>query len=114
MRVYIIQLDESHNKCDFTIHKSLLEARYGHSQVFTNSTCYVIGGFDHEDIVGLPPSTLSSCETVVPPEDAHGAATVEGISHLNVPRAYAGCCQIGGYIFVFGGLNGYETLSSIE
>jgi hypothetical protein len=74
----------------------------------------VIGGFDHEDIVGLPPSTLGSCETVTPPEDREGAAIIENISQLNVPRAYAGCCHIGGFIFVFGGLNGYETLSSIE
>ncbi len=69
-----------------------MEARYGHSQVFVSGTAYVIGGFDHEDIVGLPPSTLSSCESIVPPDDRDGTAMVEGISHLNVPRAYAGCC----------------------
>lgn len=39
---------------------------------------------------------------------------MESIAHLNVPRAYSGCCQIGSFIYVFGGLNGYETLSSIE
>lgn len=33
---------------------------------------------------------------------------------MNIPRAYSGCCQVAGIIYVFGGLNGYETLSSIE
>ena len=82
--------------------------------MFVAGVAYAIGGFDHEDIVGLPPSTLSSCEMITPPDDRDGNANVEATSHLNVPRAYAGCCQISGYIFVFGGLNGYETLSSIE
>jgi hypothetical protein len=111
----MIQIDEQTNKCEFVIHKSLLEARYGHCQVFVGGVAYVIGGFDHEDIIGLPPSTLASSEAITPPEDSRdGTASVESIGSLNVPRAYAGCCQIGGYIFVFGGLNGYETLSSIE
>jgi Kelch motif len=92
----------------------LIEARYGHCQVFVNGVAYAIGGFDHEDIVGLAPSTLSSCESITPPDDRDGTAFVESIGTLNVPRAYAGCCHIGGFIFVFGGLNGYETLSSIE
>ncbi len=74
----------------------------------------MIGGFDHEDIVGLPPSTLSSCESITPPDDKDSTTHVESISSLNVPRAYAGSCHISGFIFVFGGLNGYETLSSIE
>jgi N-acetylneuraminic acid mutarotase len=75
---------------------------------------FIIGGFDHEDIVGLPPSTLTACEAYLPPEDNATPAHVESIMHLNVPRAYAGCCHMNGLIYVFGGLNGYETLSSIE
>jgi len=114
MRVYFINIDETSNKCDFSVQKSLAEARYGHCQAYNNGAVYVIGGFDHEDIIGLPPSTLSSCELYVPPEDKNGKAHVEQIGHLNVPRAYSGCCQIGSFIYVFGGLNGYETLSSIE
>jgi hypothetical protein len=50
----------------------------------------------------------------IPPDDREGIAHVESIGHLNLPRAYAGCCQINSFIYVFGGLNGYETLSSIE
>jgi len=74
MRVYMIHIDEAKNRCEFTIHKGLNEARYGHSQVFNNGAVYVIGGFDHEDIIGLPPSTLSSCELYIPPEDKEGMA----------------------------------------
>jgi len=64
--------------------------------------------------VGLPPSTLTSCEIYVPPDDLQSPSQVESIAHLNVPRAYAGSCHLGSMIYIFGGLNGYETLSSIE
>lgn len=34
---------------------------------------------------------------------------------LIVPRAYSGCCTLNNeYIFVFGGLNAYETVNTIE
>jgi N-acetylneuraminic acid mutarotase len=74
-----------------------------------------MGGFDHEDIEGLPPSTLTSCEKITHSDDS-GRLTGQGefISHLNVPRAYAGCCHIGSVIYIFGGLSGYESLQSIE
>jgi hypothetical protein len=112
--VYYISIDELSNKCEFTLMKSLIEPRYGHSQCFNDGAIFVIGGFDHEDIIGLPPSTLSACELYIPPEDKNRSAHCEPIGHLNLPRAYAGCCQIGSFIYVFGGLNGYDTLSSIE
>ena len=57
------------SKCDFHPMKPLIEPRYGHSQIYNNGAVYVIGGFDHEDIVGLPPSTLTTCEMYVPPEE---------------------------------------------
>jgi hypothetical protein len=49
--------------------KNLIDARYGHCQIYNSGAVYVIGGFEHDDIVGLPPSTLTSCEVYVPPED---------------------------------------------
>jgi hypothetical protein len=107
-------IDEQSSKCEFTALKPIVYARYGHCQLYNSGAVYIIGGFDHEDVIGVPPSTLTSCEIYVPPDDPYGMASVETVASLNIPRAYAGCCQIGNFIYIFGGLNGYETLSSIE
>ena len=51
-----------------------------------------------------------SCEKYSPTDNVFTASC-----DLIVPRAYAGCCTINNeYIYIFGGLNGYETINSIE
>ena len=67
-RVSLIHIDEASSRCEFTLIRPLIEARYGHCQTYINGIVYIMGGFDHEDIVGLPPSTLSSCEIYAPPD----------------------------------------------
>ena len=68
-RVYLINIDEVLNKCEFVVQKDITNPRYGHCQVYNSGAVYIIGGFEHDDVVGLPPSTLTSSEIYVPSED---------------------------------------------
>jgi len=89
---------------------SMTTPRYGHSQTYLSGSVYVIGGFNHDDIPGQSPSTLNSCEKFSPAQNqwTHCA-------DLQTPRAYSGCCSLNQEsIYVFGGLNGFETTNSIE
>ena len=86
------------------------EPRYGHSQVYLNGYVYAIGGFNHDDDVGMQPSTLTSCEKYTPADN-----TWANCAELLTPRAYSGSCAFNNEsIYVFGGLNGYETTNTIE
>ena len=70
----------------------------------------MIGGYDHDDAVGLSPSTLSSCEKYTPNDNIWSPC-----ADLSLPRAYAGCCSLGNEsLYIFGGLNGYDTTNTIE
>lgn len=73
-----------------------------------NGNIFTIGGFNHSDNVGEPPSTLSSCEKF-------SDGKWKKCASLIVARAYLGSCTVGGeFIYVFGGLNGYDTTNTIE
>ena len=88
----------------------MVEGRYGHSQIYSNGYVFVIGGYNHDDEVGNQPSTLQSCEKYTPADN-----NWSNCSELSLPRAYAGCCQLNNeFIYIFGGLNGYETTNTIE
>ena len=89
---------------------SMLIPRYGHSQAYLNGYVYVIGGFNHDDNPGQTPSTLRSCEKYSPSQNEWVSC-----SDLQTPRAYSGCCALSQEsIYVFGGLNGFETTNAIE
>ncbi|CDW74857.1 kelch motif family protein [Stylonychia lemnae] len=90
--------------------QNLMEARYGHSQLYLNGYIYAIGGFSHDDNPGVAPITLQSCEKYTPADN-----TWSYCAELIMPRAYAGCCPFNNEsIYIFGGLNGYETTNTIE
>lgn len=65
----MINIDEVLNKCEFVKLKDIIDPRYGHCQIYNSGAVYIIGGFEHDDIVGLPPSTLTSSEIYVAPDD---------------------------------------------
>jgi len=103
---YKLNLDEA--KYVFNKLPDMKQVRYGHSQVALDNACYVIGGFCHDDFSGNAPQTLKSCEKFENNE-------WKSVANLNLARAYAGCCAVPKTaIYIFGGLNGYETTNQIE
>eukprot|EP00347_Sterkiella_histriomuscorum_P004289 403361015 len=104
------KINTEDNQYKFNKMPTMIEPRYGHSQLYLNGYVYAIGGFNHDDNQGIQPSTLQICEKYTPSDNAWSSC-----SDLNVPRAYAGCCPFNNEsIYIFGGLNGYETTNTVE
>ena len=94
----------------FTRVASLVQPRYGHAQVYLAGYVFVVGGFSHDDVPGVAPETLRACEKFAPTANKWTRC-----SELSTARAYAGACPFNNEsIYVFGGLNGFETTNTIE
>lgn len=116
---YVINGFPSSNVCEFSVKqihmpkkkRPMLLKRYGHLSVYLNGLVYAIGGFSHKDLPHEQPVTLSACEKF--------SVTAENqwthVSQLCEPRAFASQVTFNGqYIYVFGGMNDYTVLQSIE
>jgi hypothetical protein len=49
---------------------SMLSSRYGHASILANGYVLVFGGFNHREVEGETPITLSSCEKYSEKEDS--------------------------------------------
>ena len=91
--------------------KPMLLKRYGHCSVYLNSLLYAIGGFAHKDLPNEPPVTLNACERMT----VNAEKTWNHISSMCEPRAFMSCvCFNSQYIYVFGGMQDYNILESVE
>lgn len=85
--------------------------RYGHLSVYLNGILYCIGGFTHKDLPKEPPSTLGSCERFT----VNAEKGWKEVNSLCEPRAFSSCITFNSqYLYVFGGMQDYTVLSSIE
>ena len=93
--------------------------RYGHCSNYLQGHLYVMGGFNHDDIMGSEPVTLKRCEKINLKKmriiKDYNYKDWEGIQDMMTPRAYFAACSLNDKVlYVFGGLTGYETINLIE
>lgn len=90
--------------------KPMTHKRWAHSTIFINPFIYIIGGYEHPNIVKNNQSTLKYCERM-----NIETLKFEGIASLNQARAFFGIANVNeNLIFVFGGLNNNDLIYSIE
>lgn len=89
----------------------MLLKRYGHASVYLNSMVYAIGGFGHKDLPHEPPVTLAACERM----NVNAEKKWSHTNQMNEPRAFCSYVTFNSqYIYVFGGMQDYVVLDSIE
>jgi N-acetylneuraminic acid mutarotase len=90
--------------------KNMIQKRFGHSMVYLNGCCYVLGGFSHRDLPNEVPVTLASCEKYTTSDN-----TWAYINTMNEARAFSSCVILETrYLYILGGLHDFNVLQTIE